>query len=94
MKRWRWVVLIFELLLFAVVLVLPQVDLPDFAFHRDSAPIVVKSKVSSAPVLANIAIPLQAEPPQAIGSVREQQIESLSASAIHSLLSLLCTLLC
>jgi hypothetical protein len=33
MKGWRWGILLFELFLFALILVLPQVDLPDFAFH-------------------------------------------------------------
>ena len=32
MKFWRWSLLIFELALFAVILILPQVDLPDFTF--------------------------------------------------------------
>lgn len=56
MKPWRWALLIFELFLFALILVLPQVDLPDFAFHRDSAPIVAKSKLSSAPVLGKLRL--------------------------------------
>ena len=33
MKRWQLVILIFELALFAAILVLPQVALPDFTFH-------------------------------------------------------------
>ena len=33
MKRWQFSILIFELALFAVILVLPQVALPDFTFH-------------------------------------------------------------
>jgi len=33
MKRWQWTLLIFELVLIALILVLPQVDLPDFTFH-------------------------------------------------------------
>ncbi len=50
MARWKWVLLIFELVLFAVILVLPQVDLPDFTFHGGSAPVVVKSRLTSAPL--------------------------------------------
>jgi hypothetical protein len=37
MKRWRLVLLGLELALFALILVLPQVDLPDFAFRRGAA---------------------------------------------------------
>ena len=33
MKRWQIAILIFELALFAAILVLPQVALPDFTFH-------------------------------------------------------------
>ncbi len=47
MRWWRWALLLFELCLFALVLVLPQVDLPDFAFHGGTAPVVAKSKLSS-----------------------------------------------
>ena len=32
MKRWLLVLLGFELVLFALILILPQVDLPDFTF--------------------------------------------------------------
>ena len=47
MKFWRWTLLIFELLLFAIILVLPQVDLPDFTFHSGTAPVVAKLSLSS-----------------------------------------------
>ena len=39
MKHWRFSLLIFELALFAVILILPQVDLPDFTFRAGSAPV-------------------------------------------------------
>ena len=38
MKRWQFSILIFELALFAVILVLPQVALPDFTFHDGNSP--------------------------------------------------------
>ena len=37
MKRWQLLILIFELTLFAAILVLPQVALPDLAFHGERA---------------------------------------------------------
>jgi hypothetical protein len=40
------------LIVIAVVQVLPQVDLPDTAFHEDTAPIVIKTRAASAPTLA------------------------------------------
>jgi hypothetical protein len=40
------------LMLVAIIQVLPQVDLPDTAFHENTAPIVTKSRVVAAPVLS------------------------------------------
>ena len=54
MKRWQWVLLIVELALFAIILILPQVDLPDFTFHGGTAPTAMKARIS--PVPARIAI--------------------------------------
>jgi hypothetical protein len=39
------------LIVVAVIQVLPQVDLPDTAFHEDTAPIVTKSRAVAVPVL-------------------------------------------
>jgi hypothetical protein len=39
------------LLIIGLIQVLPQVDLPDTAFHEDTAPVVTKFRASSAPVL-------------------------------------------
>jgi len=52
--------LIFELFLFALTLVLPQVDLSDFTFHGDTAPVVAKAKLACVLVLSNLTIPVQA----------------------------------
>jgi hypothetical protein len=60
MKRWRYALLIFELFLFALILVLPQVDLPDFTFPGGSAPIIAKSRLSAPPVLSVVRAPMQA----------------------------------
>jgi hypothetical protein len=40
------------LLLLAVVQVLPQVDLPDTAFHENEAPLVAKFRLVKPPALA------------------------------------------
>ena len=94
MKRWRWVLLILELFLFALILVLPQVDLPDFAFHRGSAPIVAKAKVSSPTVLSGVTAPTNLPSPQHIAKAQTQQITPVVHSTSHSLLSLFCAFLC
>ena len=93
MKPWRWVLLVFELFLFVLILVLPQVDLPDFAFQRGSAPVVAKSKLSSASAVVIVTAPVQPLSPQGIAEVKNQHIGPMVRPA-HSLLSLFCTLLC
>jgi len=52
MKGWRYGLLIFELFLFALILVLPQVDLPDFTFPGGTAPIAARSKLSPPSVFS------------------------------------------
>ena len=42
------------LIVVAIIQVLPQVDLPDTAFHEDTAPIVTKSRAVAAPVLSAV----------------------------------------
>ena len=94
MKPWRRALLIFESFLFALILVLPQVDIPDFAFHRGSAPIVAKPKLSGPPVLAIVTTSAQSRLPRQPGEVQNEHIKPVAHSTSHSLLSLLCTLLC
>jgi hypothetical protein len=84
----------FELFLFVLILVLPQVDLPDLAFHGGTAPIVAKAKVSSPPVLSTITTPGQSRLPQGLREIRTQQVRRAIPPKQHVLLSLLCTLLC
>jgi hypothetical protein len=40
------------LIVIAVVQVLPQVDLPETAFHEDTAPVVIKSRALAVPVFS------------------------------------------
>jgi hypothetical protein len=94
MKLWRWTLLIFELFLFALILVLPQVDLPDFTFHGGTAPIVAKSKLSSPPVLSSITTPVQSRLQQHVREMRNQPVRPALRLKPNALLSLLCTLLC
>ena len=94
MKLWRWALLTFELFLFTLILVLPDVDLPDFAFHGGTAPVVAKAKVSSPPVLSSITTPGQSRVPQTLRETRNQPVRRAMPVKQHALLSLLCTLLC
>jgi hypothetical protein len=95
MTRWRWALLIFELLLIALILVLPQVDLPDYTFHSGTAPVAAKARVSSASSgsgvsLAHVRVHLparQLEKHQESGGV-------VGSSNSGVLLAMLCTFLC
>lgn len=51
MKAWRWTVLISELFLFALILVLPQVDLPDTTFRDGNAPVVARMQLTAPPAM-------------------------------------------
>ncbi len=51
MTAWRWVVLISELFLFALILVLPQVDLPDTTFRDGAAPVVARMQLTAPPTM-------------------------------------------
>ena len=94
MKQWKWFLLIFELALFAVILILPQVDLPEFTFHGGTAPVCAKARTTVRPAAVN------ARPSRATWLPVEVLVESHEfAEATVSLgsdarLSRLCTLLC
>ena len=64
MKRWNinpaaLFVLGFMIVLMLLIVVLPDIDLPDTAFHRGTAPIVVHSQASSAPAAVTVVAALQ-----------------------------------
>lgn len=94
MKRWRWTLLVFELALFALILILPQVDLPDFTFHSGTAPVVMKSRLSSGShrLLAVVPVPTTFVK-QGIIAHAEFAVEQ-GFTNVHGRLSLICTLLC
>ncbi len=54
MTRWSWAVLVFELLLITIILILPQVDIPDTAFHCGTAPVLAKARLTSQPPQTHI----------------------------------------
>jgi hypothetical protein len=94
MPSWKKILLVFELFLFAVILVLPQVDLPDFTFHGGTAPAAVRAKLASSPIFP---ILIRA----ALGRLgaRAMEFRRELASPMHPLdvqsrLSLACVLLC
>jgi hypothetical protein len=56
MGKWTikpiWTILLLVVLVtIGLIQVLPQVDLPDTAFHEDTAPVVTKFRATSAPAL-------------------------------------------
>jgi hypothetical protein len=94
MSRWKWAVLVFELALFAIILILPQVDLPDFTFHRGTAPVVIKARASSIPVQVTVAAALLELPqPERLEPLFDLGFPAVSPSST-SRLSLFCTLVC
>ena len=94
MKRWQLSILIFELALFAVILVLPQVALPDFTFHDGTAPVAAHSRVcdrTHADAIAAAPQILAAEP---VAFIVGEIPEVPAPLAVHSRLSQLCVLIC
>jgi hypothetical protein len=74
MKRWNvssaaLIVLAFVGIVMLLIVVLPDdVDLPDTAFHRGTAPVLVHSQATSAPAMVTVAavVPLL-DAPEAYG---------------------------
>ena len=94
MKRWQIAVLIFELALFAAILVLPQVALPDFTFHGGTAPVAAHSRICQSTPGSAIAIDPQTLFPDQVASQVQRTAVSLSFPAHSSRLSRLCVLIC
>jgi hypothetical protein len=72
------------LVLIVLILILPDIDLPDTAFHRGTAPVVEHSRASAAPSLLTVRI---LTPVMFLSEVAESQLErsSLSHSTSQSL---------
>jgi hypothetical protein len=94
MQRWRWALLIFELFLFAIILILPQVELPATAFQGGTAPAVIKARISSSPVLATVLLPLGILLFARSWKSNAERTEVPAGPDSHSRLALLCTLIC
>jgi len=94
MKRWQWALLIFELALFALILVLPQVELPEFAFQGGTAPVAVKARLSRTSVHPAVALRLPLLIPGRILEALAETRLVLSPARSQTRLSLLCTLIC
>jgi ABC-type sulfate transport system permease subunit len=93
MKRWQWALLIFELVLFAVILILPQVELPEFTFRGGTAPIAAKARLSLARVQSASAIQLPMLIPRRILEALETRLV-LPPARLETRLSLMCILIC
>lgn len=95
MTRWRWALLIFELLLIALILVLPQVDLPDYTFHGGTAPVAAKARLSSASSGARVSV---IRPHLVMTGIFFEPSSDSRQALVHKAssarLALLCTFLC
>ena len=94
MKRWQLSILIFELALFAAILVLPQVALPDFTFHDGTAPVAAHSRLCDPTPAVAIGFTPQMLPSVALSSMRAETSNVPAPPAVHSRLSQLCVLIC
>jgi len=94
MRRWIFSILIFELALFAIILVLPQVALPDFTFHDGTAPVVAHARVCDHAPATVVAVAPQILPPQPISQLGGVSPDIPAPLAVHSRLSRLCVLIC
>lgn len=94
MKRWSCSLLIFELFLFALILALPQADLPDFTSRQNGGPVFEKSKLSSAPAPVGVTNVVQSQRLRYIGEVQISHIPVLVRPTSHTLLSMLCARRC
>jgi len=92
MTRWSWAVLVFELLLITIILILPQVDIPDTAFHCGTAPVLAKARLTCPPTQMVLARrPIPQSPVSEILFADSSAETSASGPALPILLS---TLLC
>lgn len=94
MKRWQFSILIFELALFAAILVLPQVALPDFTFHGGTAPVAAHARVCDRPAATAIAVAPQIVPSQPSAHLAGELPHVPAPPEVHSRLSRLCVLIC
>jgi hypothetical protein len=94
MKRWQLAVLIFELALFAAILVLPQVALPDFTFHNGSAPVAAHARVCDFSLDSAISVTAHLVLAVPLTWLHSEMVSDLAPRAVDSTLSRLCVLIC
>ncbi len=94
MKRWQLWLLIFELALFAVILVLPQVALPDFTFHDGTAPVAAHARVCGPVPGSPIAVAPQTLHLNSITQMGAEVPDATAPPAVQSRLSRFCVLIC
>lgn len=82
------------LLIIGLIQVLPQVDLPDTAFHEDTAPVVAKFRVTAAPILSSAIVPLDMQSSVAVPSEVRQHFVRPSLVSANLVPILHCSLLC
>lgn len=94
MKGWRYALLIFELFLLALILVLPQVDLPDFTFPGGTAPIAARSRLSPPSVFPVVFDPVHAHSLEHVAETRSRVIHPAFHLNPFSPVTLTCILRC
>jgi hypothetical protein len=94
MKRWQFSILIFELALFAIILFLPQVALPDFTFHDGTAPVAAHSRVCDRASGTAIAVVPGILPFESTAQLGGEIPDAPAPPAVHTRLSRLCVLIC
>jgi hypothetical protein len=94
LKRWQWMLLLFEMALFAFILVMPQLDLPDFTFHSGTAPVAAHDRVSSPPLRALMQTVVPVQPLALRGEARSELRATVSPPSLDHRLSSLCMLIC
>lgn len=85
MSRWKiktpaLAILVGLIFLMLLIVVLPDVDLPDIAFHGGTAPVVVHAHATSAPDLVHVAV--ASLTPDLDHALRDQPLSLASAASI------------
>ena len=99
MAKWNtaptaFVLLLALLVLIGMIQVLPQVDLPDTAFHEDTAPIVLKFRSTAALVMASVNVSTPALPSVGLVSESLEPVTRPVAVSGNFVPILHCSLLC
>jgi len=94
MPRRGWVLQIFELFLFVVIPIHPDVDLADTAFRDGNSPVLAKLQVNTPPVTAVSITLISTGFPHQIEAAVQKDLPPSERTSPATLRSLLCRLLC